>query len=363
MTSLPPNDPHGYTDYHRVTKVTLQKSTRHTPVRPVAPRLPDIKWTEFDDNALLASPSLVITGKTKVACTRRLTQLRREAAERERAYESFTFFPKLPFELQMMIWELAAAEPRVVEVHSVSLSAEMEPTHHPNWSSPTVVCPHFRSRTFDPPLLSTCALSRSVALNSRFFSKRDLSHALLNDGVYLALKHDIAFLSATTMEQWFVKASRTFYRRSRQLQERVAFPALHPGPSLKNELRTLAIDAGFFLARGGPCVDANGANVRKQREGGWGARVEVWNHVWGEIKLTFRGVRTLILVLGDEFPAELGDRCFGAMRLEEAVEEPGKSELEALRNRFGEWKNRNGIDPIHVKVRLARVRSYGKNSK
>lgn len=238
----------------------------------------------------------------------------------------------------------------------------MEPKH-PNFTSRIIVCSHFRSRTFDPPLLSTCALSRSVALKSRFCSKRDLSHAVFNDGVYFTVSHDTAFLSAKTIEQWFIKASRTFYRKKWNVQERLCFPTTYPGPKLRCELRTLALDASFFLARGGPCVKSNGADVLRQRVGSCHAPpLSVWSQVWSEIKSTFWGVRTLILVLGDDFPEALGERCFGAMRLEEVVEGPEKAELEALRNKLGEWKNRDGINPIYVDVRLARVRSFGKNA-
>ncbi|CAG8962146.1 hypothetical protein HYFRA_00005192 [Hymenoscyphus fraxineus] len=81
---------------------------------------------------------------------------------------TFTFFPKLPSELRLAIWDFAAfVEPRVVEFSSQLITPDDEPA----------CIGYIFSRTPLPSILSICHESREVALRyyiTSFYGRRDI---------------------------------------------------------------------------------------------------------------------------------------------------------------------------------------------
>lgn len=112
----------------------------------------------------------------------------------------FPQFSELPFELRTQIWQYAVAQPRIVEIHKVVVKITLqEPTRNPpfpwDWP-PKDIIRHYRSKTRDPPLLSTCHESREIAVP---IYKKVLSVRVMNGGIYIDFKHDTIFLTPETL--------------------------------------------------------------------------------------------------------------------------------------------------------------------
>lgn len=71
-------------------------------------------------------------------------------------HRTFTVFPNLPYELQNVVWVIAACESRVVEIHGY--------TKHFRQSGRKKTELHFLSRTLVPAILHTCSRARQAGL-------------------------------------------------------------------------------------------------------------------------------------------------------------------------------------------------------
>jgi hypothetical protein len=246
------------------TLVRVEKDSPRRKPRPTAPRIKQQSWTEAEDSALFLSPNGRLPNKHATACTRRLKYLKAEEAYRIDHHEDFKYFSKLPLELQIKIWKIAAWEPRVVELHSTSLLVNYTPTPLEDKETgsdsplfhglPPLRALAFRSQTLNPPLLSTCTESRRIALR-RNYTRSHLQHNLVPDPPFFDLLCDTMFISSKNMWRWFM--SGHMGKSERKTNYPYRFPFDDAGVDLRTNLRSLALDAGFFLGK--PCKNDDGS--------------------------------------------------------------------------------------------------------
>lgn len=174
----------------------------------------------------------------------------------------FSKFSELPFELRTQIWQYAAAQPRLVEVHEVEVEVTFKgPPHRDDpqdhallggWPRKETLT-HYRSKTLDPFLLSTCHESRKVALPVH---KKTLRIRILKGAVYLDYKHDtISMHIFPEMLGWrYTTTFSDFYG----FRHRIV-----------NSLRSVAFDARHFLEihDGSPSEDQITSTVRTFHRG------------------------------------------------------------------------------------------------
>jgi hypothetical protein len=113
-------------------------------------------------------------------------------------YSQFTLFPKLPPEVRARIWYFAVQSPRVVEVLEARVIVFIINYPTPLRSKPrprSHEMTHFRSKTSDPPLLSTCHESRQMALRLGY-KKSDLANEYCPDAVYFECSCDTMYLTS-----------------------------------------------------------------------------------------------------------------------------------------------------------------------
>ncbi|KAH8678833.1 hypothetical protein BGZ60DRAFT_428655 [Tricladium varicosporioides] len=330
--------------------------------RPQAPRITVRNWNEIQDLWLLASPKGLISGKTQAACTIRLKALKAEEILRLATFQSFTVFKKLPPELRNRIWEFAAWEPRVVEMHQMVLDIDYRYIISPN-AEAHVQARHFRSRSLDPPLLSTCKESRAAALY-RGYKRTELAHELVSDSVYFETRRDILFFSSKSLHCWLMAGDPQLRQKYSRRISNDFMDNHYATLELQGHLRTLAVDASFFLGKPSKDPDGNDSIYLKQ-----GPKISRSVNIAERLRENFASssrrflkLRRVVLVLGDNFPGILGNECFKAMRLEKPDGEWEHFEkLKKLQFQLEELlgtKNHSVNCKRRINVEIAMVKSF-----
>ncbi|KAH6676417.1 hypothetical protein B0J14DRAFT_560717 [Halenospora varia] len=332
--------------------------------RPAAPRVLPKNWNEIQDLWLLASPDGRLPGRTRAACTIRMKALRSDETSRLSSFQSFTIFKKLPPELRNRIWEFAAWEPRIVEIHQMVLAIDYRRVISPE-SDAYARARHFRSRSLDPPLLSTCKESRVAALY-RGYKRSELAHEFVPDSVYFETRQDTMFFSSKSLHGWLMAGDPQLHRKYSRRMTNDYMDNHYATLELQGRLRTLAVDASFFLGK--PSKDAEGGDSIYLKRGpttSWSVNIaERLRENFASNSRRFLKMRKVVLVLGDNFPGMLGDECFKAMRLEKPDEKWAHFEkLEMLQSQIEELlrtKKHSVTCKRRINVEIAMVKSFDK---